>query len=235
MASLTPQQIVLSNINGGQQFANGDVVTPEAINSPIQASAYAQALATNQPDVSEAGNVGTPSVSIITAIDGTPRFKFSNLKGERGATGASGGSSGGTTTVSGGVKPVFFHTMENSNPINITINERLGQNGAVVAVMYGTSGCNSFRPSISIYYGYFVDDTSSDYESVNEFRDYRVSIASSSQYNSANVEAVDAYQKLNITLNAEDYNDCVFDIDIDKNNSIVYIHISGLVTSHIIN
>ena len=233
MASLTPQKIVLSNINGGQQFANGDIVTPEAINSPIQASAYAQALATNQPDVSQAGNVGTPSVSIVTASDGTPRFKFSNLKG---ATGASGGSSGGTTTISGGAKPIFFRTMESENPIYININERLGESGAIVAVQYGTNGCHSYNPAISIYYGYFVDDPAdSNSEYVNSFTNYRVVIASHSRYNSANVVGVDMNNRLNITLNAEDYQDCVFDIQIDKNQQIVYVHISALVTSNVIN
>lgn len=232
MATLTPKKIVLSNINGGKQYAEGEVVTPDAINAPIEASAYAQALATNQPDVSEAGKVGTPTVSIVTASDGTPRLKFSNLKG---ATGSSGGSGGGTT-VSGGVKRISTHTMENSNPINITINERLGEIGAIVAVEYGTNGCHSYRPSISIYYGYFVDDpTDSEYENVIDFTGYTVIVGSGSRYNSADIEGIDLNYRLNITLNAEDYSDCVFDIEIDKQSKIVYINISALATTKVIN
>lgn len=232
MATLTPKKIVLSNINGGKQYAEGEVVTPDAINAPIEASAYAQALATNQPDVSEAGKVGTPTVSIVTATDGTPRLKFSNLKG---ATGASGGS-GGSTTVSGGVKRISTHTMENSNPINITINERLGEIGAIVAVEYGTNGCHSYRPSISIYYGYFVDDPAySEQEYITEFTGYTVIVGSGSRYNSADIEGIDLNYRLNITLNAEDYSDCVFDIEIDKQSKIVYINISALATTKVIN
>lgn len=244
MATLTPKKIVLSNINGGKQYAEGEVVTPDAINAPIEASAYAQALATNQPDVSEAGKVGTPTVSIVTASDGTPRLKFANLKGERGekgeagesGTGGSSGGSGGSTTVSGGVKRISTHTMENYTPINITINERLGEIGAIVAVEYGTNGCHNFRPSISIYYGYFVDDPAySEQEYITEFTGYTVIVGSGSRYNSADIEGIDLNYRLNITLNAEDYSDCIFDIEIDKQSKIVYVNISALATTKVIN
>lgn len=43
MASFTPKEIDLSQINGGQRYENGDGVTPETFNAPIEASAYAQA------------------------------------------------------------------------------------------------------------------------------------------------------------------------------------------------
>jgi hypothetical protein len=85
MANLEPKKIVLSEINNGQQFEEGDGIQPNAINAPIQASAYAQALATNQPDDSEAYLVGTPSVEIVEKADGTPQFKFKNMKGFTGA------------------------------------------------------------------------------------------------------------------------------------------------------
>ena len=80
MANLEPRKIVLSDINGGRRYEPGDGVTPAAINGPIEAAAYAQSLATNAPDNSEANKVGVPSVEIEETVNG-PRFKFKNLKG----------------------------------------------------------------------------------------------------------------------------------------------------------
>lgn len=74
---ITPTKVDFSSIS---EVVVGSGVTPEHINAPLQASAYAQELATNQPDVSEANNVGTPSVEIIET-NGTPQFKFKNIKG----------------------------------------------------------------------------------------------------------------------------------------------------------
>jgi hypothetical protein len=85
MAELKAKKIILSEINGGKQYENGDGIQPDAINAPIQASAYAQALATNIPNTDEAYLVGTPSVQIEEDENGTPRFKFTHLKGFTGA------------------------------------------------------------------------------------------------------------------------------------------------------
>jgi hypothetical protein len=41
----TPRKINLSNINGGARYVDGNEVSPEAINQPIEASAYAQEVA----------------------------------------------------------------------------------------------------------------------------------------------------------------------------------------------
>lgn len=80
MANLTPKKIVLSEINNGQQIENGDGVQPNLFNAPVEASAYAQALATNQPNTENIGNFGIPKVG-IEEINGVPRFKFENLQG----------------------------------------------------------------------------------------------------------------------------------------------------------
>ena len=86
MAEFTPNKINPKEINGGERFTNGDGVDASAINAPIEAAAYVQGLATNQPDTTNAGLVGTPSVS-IEEVDGLPRFKFEYLKGEKGIDG----------------------------------------------------------------------------------------------------------------------------------------------------
>jgi hypothetical protein len=82
MAQFIPKKIVLSEINGGNQYNASDGISSNAINDPIQAAAFVQSLAENQPDVSEVGEIGDPSVEIVYGSDGTPKFKFSRLKGE---------------------------------------------------------------------------------------------------------------------------------------------------------
>lgn len=81
MASLTPKKMDLSQINNGEEYANGDGVQASTINSVIQSTAYVQSLATNPIDYSEAGNVGTPEVLIEETENGA-KFVFKNLKGE---------------------------------------------------------------------------------------------------------------------------------------------------------
>jgi hypothetical protein len=99
MASFTPKKIDLSKINNGQKYEVGDGISSDAINAPIEAAALLQSLATNPPDYSQAGNIGTPIVEIGGTED-SPKFVFKNLKGDtgkKGDTGARGAS--GTSAV----------------------------------------------------------------------------------------------------------------------------------------
>jgi hypothetical protein len=77
-------KVDFTKINGGKRYENGDGVNAETINTAVESSAFAQALAINQPNTEEAGLVGTPTVSIEKTEDGSPRLVFSHLKGERG-------------------------------------------------------------------------------------------------------------------------------------------------------
>lgn len=79
--AITPSKVDFNNID---EVQNGDGITPEHINYPLRASALVQSLATTQPDNTNAGNIGTPKVSIDNS-SGSPRFKFENLKGATGA------------------------------------------------------------------------------------------------------------------------------------------------------
>ena len=88
MAEFTPKKIVLGDINNGIEFTESDGVTPNAINDPIEAVAYAQTVVehlTDTPDNSEINGVGSPNVSFVsnTTADGVTihKFKFSNLSG----------------------------------------------------------------------------------------------------------------------------------------------------------
>ncbi len=114
MAEFEKKPIDLSSINGGNRYANGQTPSAETFNAPIEASAYVQALAENQPDTTNADKIGTPSVAIDT-ITGTPRFVFSNLKGEQGPAGPQGengadGKDGST---------IFYSTYESAEIIPI--------------------------------------------------------------------------------------------------------------------
>lgn len=88
MAEFTPKKIVLGDINNGIEFTESDGVTPNAINDPIEAVAYAQTVVehlTDTPDTSEINGTGEPNVSFVsdTTADGVTihKFKFSNLSG----------------------------------------------------------------------------------------------------------------------------------------------------------
>ena len=88
MAEFTPKKIVLGDINNGIEFTESDGVTPNAINDPIEAVAYAQTVVehlTDTPDTSEINGAGSPNVSFVssTTADGVTihKFKFSNLSG----------------------------------------------------------------------------------------------------------------------------------------------------------
>lgn len=83
MSNLKPKKIDLSKINSGLQYKNGDGFGAEAVNASIEASAWAQALGTNTPNIKNISNNGLPSVSIETLDDGTPRLVFENLKGTK--------------------------------------------------------------------------------------------------------------------------------------------------------
>lgn len=92
MADFSPKLITnITDINNGKEYINEvDVPNANDWNSVINSQLFTQGLAKNQPDVNEAGNVGTPSVELTTAPDGSAKLKFSNLKGETGQKGDKG-------------------------------------------------------------------------------------------------------------------------------------------------
>lgn len=100
MAKFTPSAKTASDFNNGNEYVNHvDSPSAEDFNNVIESQLYTQGLATNQPDTSEAGNVGTPSVEIITASDGSARMKFKNLKGATGTTGQTGPTGNDGTSI----------------------------------------------------------------------------------------------------------------------------------------
>lgn len=87
--SWTKNKISPEDINGGKEFSRDDNLLLTELNAMVNSGLYSQdqaeiasALAKNQPDVSDANVVGTPSVTIINAGTTDAKLKFSNLKGD---------------------------------------------------------------------------------------------------------------------------------------------------------
>lgn len=95
MAEWSRKKVNSGNINNGKEYEKDDNVVREQLNAMINTGLYSQDFAeklVTNIDTSEVGNVGTPSVSLITGDGATTdkpykKFKFSNLKGATGATG----------------------------------------------------------------------------------------------------------------------------------------------------
>jgi len=97
MAIWDRNKVLPSALNSGNEYVEGDFPTEETLNAAnnnaFYAVDYAEALG-DTPDTSQVGNIGTPTVTLIDnvkTIDGTPKtfkkFKFANLKGEKGDAG----------------------------------------------------------------------------------------------------------------------------------------------------
>lgn len=128
MAKWTRKKIDSNNINNGNEYSANDVVSLEELNGMVNSGLYAQDFAeklTETPDTSEAGNVGTPSVSFVDAEGSTTdkpykKFKFSNLKGESGKDGKSAGFGTPTATVDSNVgTPSVTVTATGSNEAKV--------------------------------------------------------------------------------------------------------------------
>lgn len=140
MAKFTPQTFNINDINNGEKFKPRDGVTPQAINAPIEAAAFVQALATNPPDTTDVDVVGTPSVTIGTdPTTGTPRFVFKNLKGATGEAG--GGGSGDTTVTVGGVPQSIWNA---DTKIDMPSGADLDNSGNPLIPIIQTDGSTSY-------------------------------------------------------------------------------------------
>ena len=91
MANWSKNKVNPSDINNGNEYTVNDDVSLEQLNSMVNSGLYSQDFAehlTDTPDTSDAGTVGTPSVTFVDNVqDGITykKFKFSNLKGATGA------------------------------------------------------------------------------------------------------------------------------------------------------
>ena len=99
MASMTAQKHTIDEFNGGTgdeystQTSSADDFTKVVENSvfAVDKAEQVEAIGDTQPDNTDAGNVGTPAVSLI-GTGATRQLKFSNLKGATGSQGIQGKS-----------------------------------------------------------------------------------------------------------------------------------------------
>lgn len=124
------------DLNKGYEWTKDDQVAVEELNAMTNCSLYAQdfveKLVTNI-DVSEAGVVGTPSVTLVDgdgATEGKPykKFKFANLKGEKGDTGGVAPVVQGTGTATGSVMSQNAVTTELEGKANLDASNLSSEN-----------------------------------------------------------------------------------------------------------
>lgn len=95
MANWSRNKVDSSNLNKGKEWSLDDQVAIEELNAMINSGLYSQDFAeklVTNIDTSEVNNIGIPSVSLIDGDGATTdkpykKFKFSNLKGEKGDPG----------------------------------------------------------------------------------------------------------------------------------------------------
>lgn len=91
MAEWSRDKVDSTQLNGGNEFDNNSDFALDEMNAIVNGGLYSQDFAehlADTPDTSEAGNVGTPSVSFVDNVVGDKtfkKFKFSNIKGDTGA------------------------------------------------------------------------------------------------------------------------------------------------------
>lgn len=92
MGKWSRDKVNSENVNNGNEYQAKDRLAREQLNAMVNGVLYAQDFAehlADTPDLSEANNVGTPSVEIID--NGKfKKFKFKNIKGETGSQGPQG-------------------------------------------------------------------------------------------------------------------------------------------------
>lgn len=96
MAEWSREKVESPDLNKGQEWTKNDQVALEELNAMVNSGLYAQDFVeklVENIDVSEIGNVGTPTVELIDGDGATTekpykKFKFSNFKGDKGDFGA---------------------------------------------------------------------------------------------------------------------------------------------------
>ena len=98
MSQWTRNKVNSENINKGNEYSVDSDVSLEELNAMVNSGLYSQDFVeklVQNIDVSEAGNVGTPSVTLVDGDGATTdkpykKFKFANLKGQKGDAGDKG-------------------------------------------------------------------------------------------------------------------------------------------------
>lgn len=148
MATFTPSKKNITDFNGGEEYQNGSGLQAETINNIIESQLYTQGLAKNAPNVTEANQEGTATVTIEQTADGTPRLKFANLKGAKGEKGEKGdkGDAGSIANLDEVVAPLIEHKadkyifFDTENPVKIQSGMDLSGQTIAISSFYDRHG-----------------------------------------------------------------------------------------------
>ena len=164
MASFAPNKIDTTAINGGQRYQNGDVVDANAINAPIEASAWAQQTAeeaqvkadfalqkVNESEIGEITLSAYPIGSIYLSVSEVSpaslfggtwekiKDRFLLASGDKYANGTMGGEATHTLTV--GEMPTHnHHVNEGKATFDIAYNAGGAANSVAVGDFVGGGG-----------------------------------------------------------------------------------------------
>lgn len=76
MAVFEEKEIVLSNINGGNRYLDGEILAAETINAVVEASAYAQSTSKEALEkVNNVVDVGTSTIQYLAKVDDNIYYK----------------------------------------------------------------------------------------------------------------------------------------------------------------
>lgn len=155
MAKWSREKVNSENINGGNQYEKKDRVTLEQLNAMVNSGLYSQDFAehlADAPDISQANTVGSAKVEFVDNVVGGKtykKFKFSNLKGEKGDTGASAGFGTPTATIDSNVGTpsvtVTASGSDTSKVFNFAFKNLKGEKGDK-----GNTGATGATPNISV-------------------------------------------------------------------------------------
>ena len=98
MAQWSRKKVNSENLNKNNEYTRDSQFAIESLNAVVNSGLYSQDFVehlADTPDISEAGNVGTPTVTLVDNPNATTdkpykRFKFANLKGAKGDKGDKG-------------------------------------------------------------------------------------------------------------------------------------------------
>lgn len=152
MAEFEKKKHAQDEFNNGNKYVANDGVQPATINNLVENSLYTEAFAeslASTPDTTNVAQVGIPSVELVdnpsAGITGAKKFKFSNLKGEKGHSYFRAATSLATTATSVSSSSIAWGTSTEA----LISDSIVDNNGNVFAVTARTAAT---APTIPILY-----------------------------------------------------------------------------------
>lgn len=180
MAQFNPSKKNLNDFNNGEKFLNR-VDSPNAddfnnvIESQLYVQEYTEAL-TDAPDISQADNVGTPTVELV-ANGNYKKFKFSNLKGQKGDTGIGQQGKKGISFRNRGAYNIDTTYVNNDEFIDVVT-----YNGSSYCVKADKSSVIGYEPTNTNYWTLLAEKGQDGITSSNIYATNVTAVATNKQY-----------------------------------------------------